>query len=345
MSLKEAFTLSWAVSLAVAALTTPLLANDTLVSGKEITSYLSVLEKTKKRVLPLDPKTMLYVAEVKENLFVVNDVAYQSAFLKTGKGVIVFDAPASYGAKLPEIIKKHVPDEEIRYLVYSHSHKDHIGGSHGFKGIKGLKVIAHQKVADTVRSRKDADLIVPNITFEDKYTLTLGREKVELKDHGNFHSSDADIFIYLPRQKFLYVIDIMAPGYVPFKGLDLTVNLHRYLTIFDEMLVYDFDTFLGGHLNVLGNRQDVEETRDYVRDVEAISKDVLNTTSPGPLFEEVASKIGDNPNPYLGYSYYLETMAKKCASQIIEKWKTRLSGVDVWAESHCGTLQDYLRTN
>lgn len=316
-----------------------------LVSAKDLDSYLPVLETTMRRVLPLDPSTKLYVNEVRKNLFVVSDGVYQSAFLKTGKGIIVLDAPASYSTKLPEIIKHVVPDEPVKYLIYSHSHKDHIGGSREFKSIKGLKVISHQKVAETIQSRKDSDLIPPNVTFKDSYTLKLGSEKVELTDHGNFHSSDADIFIYMPKQKFLYVMDVMAPGYVPFKGLDITANVERYLSIFDDILHYDFDLFLGGHLNILGNRQDVKDTQSYVHDIETISKHILRKTSPAPFFKEVFSVPKNVNNGYLGYRYFLDAMAKECALLTIEKWKDRLSGVDVWAESHCATIQDYLRTH
>ncbi len=316
------------------------------VNGKAITDYLPILEKTKKRILALDPETKLYVQEVKENLFVVSDGVYQSAFLKIGKGVIVFDAPERYGAKLPEIINQHLPGEVIKYLVYSHAHKDHIGGSGAFEGMKGLQVVAHKGVASSIIRRKDQHkILLPTIIFEEKYTLSLGAEHVELVDHGSFHSSAGDIFIYLPKQKFLMVIDAIEPGYVPFKSFGKTANFQQYKTIFERLLSYDFDLILAGHLNILGNRQDVIETQAYLADVEQISANVLQATPVGPLFGEVFAAVHRTDYTFLAFSYALEILAKQCADQVIEKWKDRLSAVDIWAESHCETVQGHLMTH
>jgi hypothetical protein len=34
----------------------------------------------------------------------------------------------------------------------------------------------------------------------------------------------------------------------------------------------------------------------------------------------------------------MENVRKDCAAQIIDRWKDRLSVVDVWADSHCETV-------
>ena len=121
---------------------------------KDANSYRSFaleLEKTIARKPRLDPETQLYVEEVKPNLFYVTGGVYQSAFLKTGAGVIVFDAPPSFGHKLPEVIKQHAPNEAIKYLVYSHGHADHVGGASAFSDIQGLQVVAPTEVAGSIK--------------------------------------------------------------------------------------------------------------------------------------------------------------------------------------------------
>jgi hypothetical protein len=49
----------------------------------------------------------------------------------------------------------------------------------------------------------------------------------------------------------------MSAGSVPFMGLDLTVNMHRYLKVFDQMLAYDFDLLVPGHHSHPSTRDDV----------------------------------------------------------------------------------------
>ncbi len=203
--------------------------------GKEISRYLSTIEKTKKRQPPLDPKTGLYVNQIKPHLFYVTDGVYQSAFLETAEGIIIFDSPPSFGNKLPAIIAQYAPDQKIKYLVYSHGHKDHIGGSALFKSIEGLEVIAQESVANSLAHRANPEILPPTISYTNYHTLSLGDDRIELINQGHFHSNDADSFVYLPKQKFLIAVDVLSPGYAPFKEFEVTPDFGRYLTIFELM--------------------------------------------------------------------------------------------------------------
>ena len=58
-----------------------------------------------------------------------------------GRRGIVFDAPTSFGKSLLSAIAK-VTDRPVKMLVYSHVHKDHLGGSLAFKDVKDLKIVA-----------------------------------------------------------------------------------------------------------------------------------------------------------------------------------------------------------
>ena len=64
--------------------------------------------------------------EVKDDVYVVSSTGYNAMFLVTGEGVIVIDAPPSIGDKIFKAISE-VTNETITHLIYSHSHKDHIG--------------------------------------------------------------------------------------------------------------------------------------------------------------------------------------------------------------------------
>jgi hypothetical protein len=39
------------------------------------------------------------------------------------------------------------------------------------------------------------------------------------------------------------------------------------MKVFDELLAYDFDTFVGGHLTSIGTKRDVVITREFTMDV------------------------------------------------------------------------------
>jgi glyoxylase-like metal-dependent hydrolase (beta-lactamase superfamily II) len=276
----------------------------------------------------------LHVEEVKTDLFYVTDGVYQSAFIRTGDGIVVFDAPPSFADRYPSVIEEHASSEPIKFLLYSHNHADHVGGSAVFSGVKDLKIVAPKTVADALAREKHPGILKPNTTFEDKYSLSLGREIVEIKT-AHFHSEVTDAIIYLPRQKFIVAVDTITAGDVPFMNFGATSKFAGYLELFDEILKYDFDTILSGHTSILGKREDLVLNRDYVRDVRDTA--MKGMASMLPTFEKTFAAFGQK-NGNLAYRVAMETVRKECSAQIIDRWKDKLSVVDVWADSHCETV-------
>jgi len=79
-----------------------------------------------------------YVGRVERNLYWVTDGVYQSAFLTTGDGVVLFDAPPTIGGNLrravDEIAAANGVTNRVTHLVYSHHHADHAGAASLFGG-------------------------------------------------------------------------------------------------------------------------------------------------------------------------------------------------------------------
>ena len=292
------------------------------------------LDKTVARMPPLDPQTGLYVTEVKPNLFYVTDGVYQAAFVRTGEGIIVFDAPPSFADKLPGVIAAHASGEPVKFLLYSHGHTDHIGGSAAFGGIQGLKVVAPKAVAQYLERAKLPGILEPNTTFEEEYSLSLGRELVAIKT-AHFHAENTDTISYVPRQKFVVAVDTITPGEAPFMNFGATAKFAGYVDFFDEILKYDFDTILSGHVSVLGTRDDVTVARDYVHDVRDTA--LKGMASMLPTFEKIYAGF-EHKNGNLAYRMAIEQVRHDCATQIKDRWKDKLSVVDVWADSHCETV-------
>jgi glyoxylase-like metal-dependent hydrolase (beta-lactamase superfamily II) len=134
----------------------------------------------------------------------MSDNMWQSAFLVTDDGVIVFDAPETFGAKIPSAIAS-VTSGPIKYLVYSHIHRDHIGGAAALKSIKGPKIVALQGVSDFLKAQKDANRPIPDETFVSEKTMKLGGKTVELTRHF-YHSNGGDLLIYVPEAKFMMAV-------------------------------------------------------------------------------------------------------------------------------------------
>ncbi|WP_324754113.1 MBL fold metallo-hydrolase [Roseovarius sp. Pro17] len=291
------------------------------------------LSVTVARMPALDAATGLAVQEIKPGLFYVTDGVYQSAFLVTGSGIVVFDAPRTFAEGLPAAIAESAPGKEISTLIYSHDHADHMGGSGVFADVPGLEIITSQRVADSLVGDAYSGVITPTRTFEDQLDLTIGDIEIRL-DTASYHSEDEDVIAYIPALKFLIAVDTITPGEVPFMNFGATADFGRYLGLFDTLLAYDFNLLLPGHISILGTRQDVIDNREYAYDVRDTVLHEMETMVP--RIEQASAAIG-HVNDNLAYRMAIEEMRGACAAQIIDHWSERLSVVDVYADSHCQT--------
>jgi len=295
----------------------------------------------KARILPVDAKKGYLVEPLKPDVYLITDGAYQSLFVVTGKGVILLDAPPSFGRKIVQAVTE-VTSEPIVELVYSHAHLDHISGAVDvLKQVPDLKILAEKGVADFLREKRDPRRPLPTQTFQGEYSLTLGSARIDMK-HGHWHSNEGDLYIYIPAKKVLMAIDTLPPGYAQFQDFDLTADFHDYLEMFDKLLTYDFDVLVGGHLGFPGDRNDVQVAKDYTTDVYKTVKRIHDGTDQMKIISEAAAKYGWD-NKMALFRALLDPMVDQCAKEIENRWSERLASVDVYAASHCHTALVYAR--
>jgi glyoxylase-like metal-dependent hydrolase (beta-lactamase superfamily II) len=316
-------------------------AHTTNRSGRALTDYAPVLRSTLDGAWVINPEKGVETRKVADGVYVVTDGVWQSAFAVTGAGVVVFDAPETYAARIRAEIAA-VTSQPITTLVFTHIHKDHIGGSTAFADIKGLEIVALTGVASFLAEKKDPNRLVPTRTFDDQLVLDRGGMRIELRA-AHYHSDEGDLIVYIPRARFLMAIDTLAPGYGPFMGFDITSNFHEYLRVFDVLLKYDFDVFVGGHLTHVGNRADVEVAREFARDVYETVKRVHRETDLMAVFAETAQQVGGFDNKYLLFKRFLDVVTARATAEIEQRWMNRLAGIDVFAADHVRTALLYVR--
>lgn len=310
-------------------------------AADKLPNYVPVLPEVRARALAVDPQKGYLVKQVKPGVFVITEGLYQSAFVTTGKGVILFDAPPSFAAHIIKAVAE-VTSEPVVQLVYSHVHVDHIGGADLIlKQLPKLQIVAEEGTAVILREKRDPHRPLPTRTFKDHQTLKLGSMTVELK-LGHWHSPEGDLFIYMPGKRFLMAIDTLAAGSVPFMGFDLTMNMHDYLKVFDQLLAYDFDVLVPGHLTYLADRQDAQVTKDYVTDVYKTVKRIHNGTDQMAVMSQAAQKYSWD-NKFAIFRTLLDGVVDQCVREIQGRWIDKLVGVDVFVASHCSTALVYAR--
>ena len=274
------------------------------------------------------------VEEIKDGLYWVTDGAYNTIFLVTAQGVIVVDAPPSIGQNYLNAIAE-VTELPITHVIYSHTHRDHIGAASMFPS--DAVIIAHQETASQLEQRNDPNRPVPTVTFEEKYTLEIGNQVLELEYHGPIHEP-GNIFIYAPQQKVLMLVDIVFPGWTPFKDLAMAEDVPAFIVAHDIILEYDFDTYVGGHLTRLGTSQDVVIQKEYFQDIQenaALANQQVD-------FMAIAQEVGFE-NPWLIFQIYADTITQQCTDATVPDWIDRLAGVDLFTYDHCWKISESQR--
>ena len=114
----------------------------------------------------------------------------------------------------------------MTHLVYSHHHADHAGASSLFD--RNVARIGHEETRRLLLRDNDPARPAPEETFQDRRTLEIGGERIELAWHGSNHSPD-NIFIHFPDHDTLMLVDIVNPGWVPVYKHNLTEDVPGYI--------------------------------------------------------------------------------------------------------------------
>jgi glyoxylase-like metal-dependent hydrolase (beta-lactamase superfamily II) len=305
----------------------------------------------------ITPEKGYLVEEIRGGLYWVSDGTYNAMFMVTDEGVVAIDAPPSIGDNYLKAIAE-VTDMPIRYVIYSHSHLDHIGAAASIFP-DNATYIAHEKVAEELqKAHEELQALtaggnnnsqfppmqlppIPTETFAQNYTLQVSNQTLELNYHGNNHE-EGNIFIYAPAQKTLMLVDIIYPGWIPYVYLALAEDVFGYVHAHDIILNnYDFDTFVGGHVTRLGTREDVQIQREFITDLINASSRANQNVTFGQIFQEV----GPTDNVWALVNTYQNTIVEQCANEMLPKWQHRLGGAEEFMSTHCWTMTSSMRVD
>ena len=267
-------------------------------------------------------------------LYMITDNAIQSMFLVYDRGVVVIDAPQNLAVYIPKAIAE-LTNNPITHLIYSHSHADHIGGA---KALGGHPIIiAHEETLRLLKRDADPNRPLPTVTFSNNYTLRVGKQVLDLSYHGNAHEP-GNIFIYAPAQRALMVVDIVFPGWMPWRRFALAQDIPGYFAQVEEIRKMDWDIFVGGHVARIGTHADVDTQAEFNNDVKQAAATALATTKPGEGLNPL-----DKNNPWAFFDHYIDRVAAQCVNTLTPKWSTKLGGFDVYVWDQCYSMEQTLR--
>lgn len=126
------------------------------------------------------------------NLYYVGDTWVSAHIVDTGEGLLLFDS-GNYGATamlIQAIWEMGFNPADVKWLVLSHGHVDHIGSANFFKEMFGTKLYLGAPDAEMFRSRPwlsllqespnyEDTLFVPDVEIQDGDVITFGNTTVQ----------------------------------------------------------------------------------------------------------------------------------------------------------------------
>ena len=228
-----------------------------------------------------------------DNVYIYRYGNSQSMFIVTKDGVIATD-PASYGRPnggqqyLDEIRK--ITDKPVKYLIYSHVHFDHIAGGKVFKDA-GARVVAHKNATDRLKVLQDPHVVIPDESVSDRgRTIRLGGTTLELKYAGRSHS-DSMLIMRLPKEKLIFVVDLLPVGTFPARGMIDFYPLEAEDFI-KKIIAMDWERMIPGHPGAPDGRLGTkEDAKNFLALLQEASAGIKTLARDGKCWDTVEKEF------------------------------------------------------
>ena len=285
---------------------------------------------------PAIPEVGYLVEEINDGVYWITEGTYQLMFVVTDDGVIVADAPPTIGDNILAAVGE-VTDKPITHVIYSHSHIDHIGAAAIYP--TDAEIIAHRATQDQLIRADDPNRPTPTTIFDDTLTLEVGGKRLELIYPGNNHEP-GNIFIHAPDEGVMMAVDLIFPGWMPWRRLALAEDVVGFTVASEALLDYEWDTLVSGHVTRLGTRADVELQNEFVDDLRDAAGAALGTVQ---VPDVIARLNPEDVQPWAIFDGFIDEVAARCVNELTPKWADQLAGFDVFIWDQCYAMEQSLR--
>lgn len=276
-------------------------------------------------------KRPIEVRKVAENIHYATGVG-NTIMITTSEGVVLFDTGlVIQSANQLQILKDTVSDADVRYIILSHSHADHIGGTR-FWMDEGTDIIAHQNFEEEQRylselqpyqydrnrtlfpwmpaweDRPDIALmryggIVPTITVDDweTYLFTLGGIEFQVIGAPGAEGADNAV-LWLPQQKVLISGDFFGPQFPQFPNI-FTMRGEKvrkpveYIKSLDRLIALNPAVILPSHLDPTIGAEKIRKGMQRIRDaVQYVHDETIAGMNAGKTVNQLMKEIKLPPN-------------------------------------------------
>ena len=206
---------------------------------------------------------------------------------------MVDDQFAPLTKKIRAAIAK-ISDKDIRFLINTHWHYDHVGGNENI-GEAGSVIIAHKNVRTRMGTDQFIDFFqktipaspasaLPIITFTKDITFHVNNENIEVFHVKTAHT-DGDAIIYFKNADVLHTGDIYFAGIYPFIDVSSNGSVAGVIDAATYVLsiINDKTKVIPGH----GPLSNKAELKAYVEMLSFLKDNITKSISEGKTFKEI----------------------------------------------------------
>jgi len=211
--------------------------------------------------------------------------------------VVVIDAnfPKEAGDVIAAI--KKTTNKPIRYVLDTHHHGDHAYGN-AVWAKEGAKIVGHTACSrllqtsgpkqwdDAAKGRKDvaeSSLKQVDISFDDKYVLDDGTQRVEFLFLGHAHTP-GDAVAYLPKHKIVCTGDACVNGAFNFMGHSDSAS---WIKVMEKLQGMDINMIVPGH-GALADKKLLDKQKRYFVDMRTQIKKAIDD---GKKLDEIPATL------------------------------------------------------
>jgi glyoxylase-like metal-dependent hydrolase (beta-lactamase superfamily II) len=191
--------------------------------------------------------------KITDEVYTFRHTFYRTFFVITKDGVIAADPLNPKAAPVLREQIRSVTDKPVKYLAYSHSHWDHVGGGRIFKD-EGAVIVAQEQCAANFREVPNPDITMPDVTFRDHHRIELGGKSLDMHYFGPSHDNCL-VVMHIRPENLLFVVDMANPPsgwimlYNPAASEDRVWNMVPFLGRVADLIEREqIRTIMGGHM-------------------------------------------------------------------------------------------------
>ncbi len=229
---------------------------------------------------PAAPPAPAVFTPLRRNVGIFNQRGGTIGWLVSGDGLLVVDTQfADTAPNLLAGLKERSP-RQIDVLLNTHHHPDHTGGN-GVLRPAVKQIVAHVRSSENQKvqaERAKAPTTLPDVTFPDSWSVTLGDETIRAKHWGPAHTG-GDAAIHFEQANIVHLGDLLNNRGYPNVDAPAGGSVHGWMQVLEKMAAaYPADAlYVFGHAEAghpfIGTRTDLHYQRDYFTAVVAMARD------------------------------------------------------------------------